>query len=84
MVFCHDLDHLKINPSGEVTPLFHLLYVPAGRTADVPFLLRRHRLAGPPEIKTLTSLDLHEAQLSIPLRDDIDLPYNASFNTITR
>ena len=84
MVLGHDLDHLKINPSGEIPPLFHLLDIPAGRTPDVPFLLRSDRLAWPSEIESLPCLDLHEAQLSVPFRDDVDLPYDASFNTITR
>lgn len=62
----------------------HLVQIAMGRFPQVLLLLFCHRLSWSAVMKALPRLHLDKAHVSILLRNDVDFPYDASFNTITR
>ena len=84
MMFYNHFDHLVIHPPWKNALFPDLLQILLGGPSDVFFLLITNRLTGSAVVEPLTCLDLYETQLPIPVSDDVDFPYDASFNTITR
>ena len=83
-MFYDYLDYLKIDAPWHISPAPHVAKILSCYTAVVLFLLFADRLAWPAVVEALSGLDFDEAEFAGSLGDYVDLPYNASFNTITR